>query len=171
MADQRARYDEEAVGYGHPTKADVVNRLAMVEHNNDGSHNITYLSDTLGTSVSSSPNVAEQGVASVEVATAGTYLVTGRISGNNSSAATKSIFKAFVKTGSATYGAATQRAVGGAYAEDQNRVTAAVLWIGSLSAGDTIHLGASGAADGGTSNIVGDNDEANATMIIAVKIA
>ncbi|MBI2178106.1 MAG: hypothetical protein HYU38_07205 [Candidatus Tectomicrobia bacterium] len=38
MADQRAQYTEEAVGAGHPTKADVVNRLALVEHNTDGTH-------------------------------------------------------------------------------------------------------------------------------------
>ncbi|MBI3024385.1 MAG: hypothetical protein HYY66_01670 [Candidatus Tectomicrobia bacterium] len=38
MADQRAQYTEEAVGAGHPTKADVINRLALVEHNTDGTH-------------------------------------------------------------------------------------------------------------------------------------
>ena len=38
MADQRAQYTEEAVGAGHPTKADVINRLALVEHDNEGKH-------------------------------------------------------------------------------------------------------------------------------------
>ncbi len=38
MADQRAQYTEEAVGAGHPTKADVINRLALVEHDNEGNH-------------------------------------------------------------------------------------------------------------------------------------
>ena len=38
MADQRAQYNEEAVGANHPTKADVINRLALVEHGTDGVH-------------------------------------------------------------------------------------------------------------------------------------
>lgn len=38
MADQRALFSEEAVGATHPTKADVINRLALIEHNNDGTH-------------------------------------------------------------------------------------------------------------------------------------
>lgn len=36
MADLRAQYTEEAVGANHPTKADVVNRLALAALNNDG---------------------------------------------------------------------------------------------------------------------------------------
>jgi hypothetical protein len=38
MADLRALYTEEAVGAGHPTKTDVVNRLTLAYHNTDGSH-------------------------------------------------------------------------------------------------------------------------------------
>lgn len=38
MADQRIQYTEEMVGAGHGTKADTLNRLALVEHNNDGTH-------------------------------------------------------------------------------------------------------------------------------------
>lgn len=38
MADQRAQWTEAAVGANHPTKADTINRLALVEHNNDGTH-------------------------------------------------------------------------------------------------------------------------------------
>ncbi|MBI5586821.1 MAG: hypothetical protein HY889_00465, partial [Deltaproteobacteria bacterium] len=38
MTDQRIQYLEEMVGAGHPTKADTLNRLAVVEHNNDGTH-------------------------------------------------------------------------------------------------------------------------------------
>lgn len=38
MANQRILATEELVGYGHPTKADTINRLAMVEHNEDGTH-------------------------------------------------------------------------------------------------------------------------------------
>ncbi len=39
MADQRIQYTEEEVGAGHPTKADTLNRLGLVEHGNDGTHN------------------------------------------------------------------------------------------------------------------------------------
>ncbi|MBI5469027.1 MAG: hypothetical protein HY891_07815 [Deltaproteobacteria bacterium] len=41
MADQRIQYNEQLVGAGHPTKTDTVNRLALVEHNNDGTHKST----------------------------------------------------------------------------------------------------------------------------------
>jgi hypothetical protein len=40
-ADQTAKYNEEAVGSGHPTKADTVNRLTLVEHNTDGTHKMS----------------------------------------------------------------------------------------------------------------------------------
>ena len=38
MADQTIAYTEEMVGSGHPTKSDTLNRLALVEHNTDGTH-------------------------------------------------------------------------------------------------------------------------------------
>src|SRR4030066_2371167 len=38
MADQRISYTEQMVGAGHPTKTDTLNRLALVEHNADGTH-------------------------------------------------------------------------------------------------------------------------------------
>lgn len=39
MPDKRISYNEEMVGAGHPTKPDTLNRLAAVEHNDDGTHN------------------------------------------------------------------------------------------------------------------------------------
>lgn len=38
MADQRIQYNEQLVGAGHPTKTDTLNRLSLMEHNNDGTH-------------------------------------------------------------------------------------------------------------------------------------
>lgn len=38
MADQRISYSEEMVGASHPAKADTLNRLTLIEHNNDGTH-------------------------------------------------------------------------------------------------------------------------------------
>lgn len=38
MADARIQYSEEMVGAGHPAKADTLNRLTLVEHNADGTH-------------------------------------------------------------------------------------------------------------------------------------
>lgn len=38
MADQRILSTEKTVGAGHATLADTLNRLALVEHNNDGTH-------------------------------------------------------------------------------------------------------------------------------------
>jgi len=40
MADLRIQYTEEMVGAGHTTKADTLNRLALAEHNSDGTHKI-----------------------------------------------------------------------------------------------------------------------------------
>ncbi|MBI5902738.1 MAG: right-handed parallel beta-helix repeat-containing protein [Deltaproteobacteria bacterium] len=41
MAEQRIQYTEEMVGAGHPTKADTLNRLMLVEHGTDGAHKST----------------------------------------------------------------------------------------------------------------------------------
>lgn len=41
MANQRILASEEMVGYGHSTKADTLNRLAMIEHGEDGVHGAT----------------------------------------------------------------------------------------------------------------------------------
>lgn len=38
MADQRIAYTEKMIGAGHPTLADTLNRLSMIEHKADGSH-------------------------------------------------------------------------------------------------------------------------------------
>ncbi len=38
MVDQRIQYTEEMVGAGHPSKADTLNRLDLIEHNTDGTH-------------------------------------------------------------------------------------------------------------------------------------
>jgi len=38
MADLRIQYTEEMVGAQHPTKADTLNRLTLIEHNSDGTH-------------------------------------------------------------------------------------------------------------------------------------
>ena len=40
MNDLRAQWTEEAVGANDPEKADVINRLTLVEHNIDGTHKI-----------------------------------------------------------------------------------------------------------------------------------
>lgn len=40
MADQTIKATEEMVGSGHPTKADTLNRLTLVEHNTDGTHKL-----------------------------------------------------------------------------------------------------------------------------------
>lgn len=41
MEDHRIMYNEEMVGAGHPAKADTLNRLALTEHNPDGTHKDT----------------------------------------------------------------------------------------------------------------------------------
>ena len=38
MADQRIQHTEEMVGNGHGTKADTLNRHALIQHENDGTH-------------------------------------------------------------------------------------------------------------------------------------
>lgn len=41
MANQRILASEEMVGHGHATKADTLNRLEMIEHNEDGTHKMS----------------------------------------------------------------------------------------------------------------------------------
>lgn len=56
MADQRILYTERMVGAGHPTLADTLNRLSLVEHNTDGTHKmdtIQQASDTVNGIMSS----------------------------------------------------------------------------------------------------------------------
>lgn len=38
MADKRIQYTEKMVGAGHPSLTDTLNRLSLVEHDNDGTH-------------------------------------------------------------------------------------------------------------------------------------
>lgn len=38
MTDQRIQYTEKMVGAGYPTLPDTLNRITLVEHNNDGTH-------------------------------------------------------------------------------------------------------------------------------------
>ncbi|MFQ5442702.1 MAG: glycosyl hydrolase family 28-related protein [Thermodesulfobacteriota bacterium] len=45
MADMSIQYTEEMVGAGHPSKADTLNRLALVEHNSDGTHKYEHWAD------------------------------------------------------------------------------------------------------------------------------
>ncbi len=47
MPDQRIQYTEELVGAGHPTKADTLNRLTLVEHREDGTHGNVTINDGL----------------------------------------------------------------------------------------------------------------------------
>lgn len=45
-ADQRAQWNEQAVGANHPTLTDVINRHGLIEHNNDGTHDsLTQVTD------------------------------------------------------------------------------------------------------------------------------
>ncbi len=45
MSDQTIQYDEEMVGAGHPTKADTLNRLALVETDADGRGKMRFLKE------------------------------------------------------------------------------------------------------------------------------
>lgn len=42
MADLRVQHNERMVGFGHPTRPDTLNRLSLVEHNNDGTHKYNF---------------------------------------------------------------------------------------------------------------------------------
>lgn len=46
-ADERIKYTERAVGANHPTYSDTLNRLTLVEHNNDGTHDTINATDIL----------------------------------------------------------------------------------------------------------------------------
>ena len=43
MADQTIQYDDDMTGAGHPTDPDTLNRLTLVEHENDGTHTVVTL--------------------------------------------------------------------------------------------------------------------------------
>ena len=49
MSDQRFLATENVIGANHPTLSDTINRLALVEHNNDGTHKQTALGSSINT--------------------------------------------------------------------------------------------------------------------------
>lgn len=53
MADQRIQYTEQMVGANHPTLQDTLNRLTLVEHNNDGTHKLVNTFDVVRQSAQS----------------------------------------------------------------------------------------------------------------------
>jgi len=55
MANMRILASEEMVGYGHGTKADTLNRLAMIEHNEDGTHNATAMATLIALGITTLP--------------------------------------------------------------------------------------------------------------------
>ena len=63
MADQRIVYTEEMVGAGHPTKTDTLNRLALVEHATDGTHDTV----TLNKQTSAPSTTSDQGAVYTKV--------------------------------------------------------------------------------------------------------
>lgn len=50
MADQRIQYNEKMVGAGHGSLSDTLNRLALVEHNTDGTHKDSLIVQIVGSS-------------------------------------------------------------------------------------------------------------------------
>ena len=56
MADQRIQYTEKMVGAGHPLLEDTLNRMILVEHNTDGTHNVEVLNiEKIGASAPTPP--------------------------------------------------------------------------------------------------------------------
>ena len=86
MADQRIQYTEETVGANHATKTDVLNRLILIEHNNDGTHkNIPLLTNAESVLsaqfvVTGSAGTYQDTGLSILLPAAGTYLLYGNIS-------------------------------------------------------------------------------------------
>ena len=79
MADQRILSTEKMVGAGHATLADTLNRLALVEHNNDGTHKgIGKLFAVQHAPISHTGNTAETTLFSVNIP-GGTLGANGRI--------------------------------------------------------------------------------------------
>lgn len=81
MADQRIIYTEEVVGANHPTKADTLNRLSLVDHNNDGTHkaplsNFTVDHNSDGTHKNSIISVNKNGVDQTGIVTGTWTLIT-----------------------------------------------------------------------------------------------
>ena len=62
-ADQRIQSTEEMVGAGHGTKADTLNRLTLVEHDSDGTHNATAVATLKALGIRSLPTGHLSGLA------------------------------------------------------------------------------------------------------------
>ncbi len=83
MADQRIQFTELMVGAGHPTKADTLNRLALVGHNTDGSHkawvDVKEAYGAVGDGVTDDTTAISDALANARqiIFPYGTYLITG----------------------------------------------------------------------------------------------
>lgn len=102
--------------------------------------------------ITATGNIADQSIASLVIKQTGNYLLTGYIAGGNNTVGC--VLEGRIKTGSATYGSAYERA----YTIQQSYHTAtqhvAFAVIAPLKGGDIVHLGAAITAASNTSTIV-----------------
>jgi hypothetical protein len=125
----------------------------------------------LATTITSGSNI-DQSVCSAVVAQSGRYLVSGHgFAQANAAAVWLSLY---IKTGSATYGSAVQKAYG--YSDSNYAPTnyfayasipPAIVW---LNAGETIHLGTLVVASTGNRTIVGDDTTVGTTQLTFTRI-
>lgn len=109
----------------------------------------------LVTSVSSATDISQTGVVSRVIKQAGMYLITGYAQFNASGGNNVFGGAVYIKTGSATYASASAGPIGTGNAISGAVGGASISHLAYLNNGDTIHIGASNAATGGTRGIVG----------------
>ena len=131
----------------------------------DGCARNTTQYTALATTVSSASDIAAATVIEIIVAATGTYEIHGM-------AYTDGVTdEAFIKTGSATYGSATQKA----YAKTNDAVASyhnlKVFAVVALTAGNSVHLGVAVAAAGGTRNIYGNTTTTGCTALLVRQVA
>jgi hypothetical protein len=131
----------------------------------------TYLANyyaSLATSNISGSDIASYSAANIVVAKAGTYLINAQTMGVSTFAGWDLGLQ--IRTGNATYGSATTRvAIDNQWGSGLTG-TISTSWLGTLSAGDTVHLGIA-CTNGGSNRVLrGDDAQAGATSISAIRV-
>jgi hypothetical protein len=111
--------------------------IVMYNPKSDYSNTVVQSVDVTGTGA----DIAEQGIVSIVIKQTGMYEYSGQVSGYG--AAVASQINAYIKSGHATYGSATQRATAGASSHAANLTSTASIarFTRRINAGDTVHLG------------------------------
>jgi hypothetical protein len=122
---------------------------------------------SLTTGITSGSNIAEYSACEVVIKQSGKYFINGNVVGT---CATTPVMGGHIKTGSSTYGSATNRAYFATGENSDQVITLSANIIVNLNVGDSIHLGAYVAGGSGDRTLYGDSNQVGSTVLSFMRI-